>query len=126
IELFEGEGQTHPGARVSARLGESMWDHGRFAEALDRMDRSFQVLSAEEQDEDLALLAAQLGRMEFFAGRIDVAEERVETAIDIAESLWLPEILSHALNTKGVILYTSRGRRRQGYALLKYALEIAL
>ncbi len=126
IELFEAQGKTHPAARVSARLGQVMWDRGRLGEAVDRMDRSFQVLSSEEPDEDLAMLTAQLGRMDFFAGRIDVAEERIETAIDIAEGLWLPEVLSQALNTLGIILYTSRGRRRQGYALIKYALEVAL
>jgi tetratricopeptide (TPR) repeat protein len=30
------------------------------------------------------------------------------------------------LNTKAVILYSTRGRRREGYALLKYALEVAV
>jgi tetratricopeptide (TPR) repeat protein len=103
-----------------------MWLGGRLAEAVDLMDRSFQVLVGEEPDEDLAWLAAELGRQEYFAGRIDVAMERVETAIEVAESLWLPEVLSQALNTQGLILYSAKGRRRQGYALLRYALELAL
>jgi class 3 adenylate cyclase/tetratricopeptide (TPR) repeat protein len=126
IELFESQGQTHPAARVSARLGQVMWFRGRLAEAVDRMERSFQVLAGEEPDEDLAALAAQLGRLDFFAGRIDAASERIEAAIDIAESLWLPEVLSQALTTQAILLYSARGRRRQGYALLKYALDVAL
>src|SRR5438445_10130906 len=64
--------------------------------------------------------------MEFFAGRIDSASRRIEWAIDIAESLWLPEVLSQALNTQGLILYSAKGRRRQGYALLRYARDVAL
>ena len=126
IELFEAQGRTHPAARVSARLGQAMWFRGRLEEAVDRMERSFQVLSGEEPDEDLAMLAAQLGRLEFFAGRTEEAAKRVDMAIDIAESLWLPEVLSQALNTQGLILYAGQDRRRHGYALIKYALEVAL
>jgi class 3 adenylate cyclase/tetratricopeptide (TPR) repeat protein len=126
IELFESNGLTHPAARVSARLGQVQWDIGRFAEGVDRMEASLKVLSGEEHDEDFAVLAHQLGRMDFFAGRIDQAAERTETAIDIAEGLWLPELLSNALNTKAVILYSARARRREGYALMQYALEMAL
>jgi tetratricopeptide (TPR) repeat protein len=103
-----------------------MWFRGRLAEAVDRMERSFQVLAGEEPDEDLATLAAQLGRLDFFAGRVEAASGRIESAIDIAESLWLPEVLSQALTTQAIILYSARGRRRQGFALLKYALEVAL
>jgi tetratricopeptide (TPR) repeat protein len=109
IELFEAERQTHPAARVSARLGIVMWQRDRIAEAVDRMERSFEVLSAEEPDEDFAALAAELGRLDFFAGRIDSAQERIEVAIDIAEALWIPEVFSNALNTKAIILYSARG-----------------
>ena len=83
------------------------------------------MLSEEEPDEDLAALAAQLGRFMFFAGENDRALSRVETALDIAESLSLPETLSQALNTKAILLNT-RGRRSEALALLHYALEVAL
>src|SRR5439155_18522962 len=39
--------------------------------------------------------------------------------------LWLPELLSQALNTKSLILL-GRGRLEEGLGLLKHALEIAL
>jgi class 3 adenylate cyclase/tetratricopeptide (TPR) repeat protein len=126
ISLFEGGGATHPAARVAARLGESMWDRGRMGEAVETMDRSYRILADEEPDEDLAALAAQLGRFQYFAGHAEPAWERIEAALDIAESLGLPEVLSQALNTKGVIMYAAHERRREGYALLKYALEVAL
>jgi tetratricopeptide (TPR) repeat protein len=126
ITRFEAAERPHPAARVSARLGEVMWETGRFAEAVERMDRSFQVMSREEPDEDFAVLAAQLGRILFFSGRADLAAERIELALEAAEALWLPEVLSQALNTKAVILYGSKGRRREGFALLRYALDVAL
>ncbi len=74
----------------------------------------------------LATLAAELGRFLFFGGHIEQALERIEAALEIAESLLLPEVLSQALNTKAVLLYSAKGRIREGYALLHYALEVAL
>jgi predicted ATPase/class 3 adenylate cyclase len=123
--LFDSAGETHARARVEARQAQIMWDTGRLEEGLERMDRSFRALSEEEPDADLAVLAAQLGRFLFFAGRSELALERVESALQLAEGLALPETLSMALNTKGLI-YVAHGRVLEGIALLRYALEIAL
>jgi predicted ATPase/class 3 adenylate cyclase len=125
IEIFESQGATHPAARVSARLAERMWDGGRLQEALNVMDRAFEVLATEAQDADLAALAAQLGRFVFFAGDVPRASERIERALDLAEVLDLPEVLSMALNTKSLILF-SLGRTRESLALVRTALAVAL
>jgi tetratricopeptide (TPR) repeat protein len=125
VALFEERGATHPAARVSARLGEVMWDTGRLREALDRMDAALALLTAEEGDADVAALTAQIARFKFFSGEADVALERAETALDLAESLGLPEVLSHAINTKAMILSTC-GRPGEAGALIRYALEVAL
>jgi class 3 adenylate cyclase/tetratricopeptide (TPR) repeat protein len=126
VGLFEEDGLSHPAARVSAQLGVVMWQRGRLAEAVDRMERSYEVLASDDPDEDFAALAAGLARLDFFAGRIELASERVEVAIDIAEGLWLPEVLAQALNTKALVLYSAKGRRHEAYALLRYALEVAI
>jgi class 3 adenylate cyclase/tetratricopeptide (TPR) repeat protein len=125
-KLFEERGLTHPAARLAARRAEALWDRGRMADALADMDRAFEVLKGEEPDEAFASLAAELGRFLFFGGHHDQALERIEAALEVAEELSLPEILSHALNSKAVILYSAKGRVREGEALLRYALEIAL
>jgi class 3 adenylate cyclase/tetratricopeptide (TPR) repeat protein len=125
VALFESEGATHPAARVSARLGEVMWDAGRLREALDRMGAALELMTAEEGDADVAALTAQIARFTFFAGDPDVALDRIETALELAESLGLPEVLSQAINTKAMILST-KGRPAEGGALVRYALEIAL
>jgi len=125
IALFDQAGETHARARVEARLAQIMWDRGRLEEGLERMDRSYQELSQEEPDEDLAELAAQLGRFLFFAGRHDLAMERIESALELAEGLALPETFSQALNTKAILLI-SHGRKLEGLALLRYALAVAL
>ena len=125
ITLYGGASASHPAARVSARLAETMWDRGRLENGLEMMERAFELLSTEEPDEDLAWLAAQLARFLFFAGQIGTATERIEAALHIAEALRLPEVLSQALNTKALILFIV-GRPMEGAALLRYSLEVAL
>jgi class 3 adenylate cyclase/tetratricopeptide (TPR) repeat protein len=125
LAAFQGVGATHAGARVSARIAESMWERGRLEDAVQSLEDAFDVLAEEEPDEDLAMLAAQLARFLFFAGRADVAMRRVETALDFAEALLLPEVLSQGLNTKALLLF-SKGRRTEGIVLLRRALELAL
>src|SRR5205823_5549110 len=87
--------------------------------------RSYEVLREDEPDEDLAMLAAQLGRFLWFTGRVEEAQHPIEFALRIAESLRLPEVLSEALNTKSLIK-VSGGRKEEALALLRHALEIAL
>jgi class 3 adenylate cyclase/tetratricopeptide (TPR) repeat protein len=124
-ELFAEAGATHPAARVSARIAEITWERGRLEEGLESIDSAFALLSHEEPDADLAALAAQIGRFLFFAGKGELALERLERALEIAELLLLPETLAQALNTKGVVL-AARGRKSEGRALVRNALEVAL
>ena len=58
-------------------------------------------------------------------GRAELAATRIDRAIEIAESLWLPEALSEALNTQG-LLAGSAGRSEQALALIEHSLELAL
>jgi len=125
LALFEQEGSTHPAARVSAQLGVVEWRRGQLDQALERMERAFAVLSDDEPDADLATLAAELGRLHFFKGEIELAAARTDRAIEIAEFLWLPEVLSQALNTQGLVLSWG-GRFEQSLALFKHSLEIGL
>ena len=123
VALFEAESQTHPAARVSARLGEILYERGLAEEALARMEESFAILRADEPDEDLAMLAAQLGRLHSLLGNDAIALERLEFALDIAEPLDLPEVTSQALNSKALTL---KLRPHESGALLREALRIAL
>jgi predicted ATPase/class 3 adenylate cyclase len=126
IEILEREGHPHAAARVSGRVGEVYWIQGHIDRAVEQMEASFAVLSNDEPDEDLAWLTAQLGRFQYFNGRVDRAMETIERALDMAESLWAPEILSHALNTKGTILSEGKARPEEGLLLQRHALQMAL
>jgi class 3 adenylate cyclase/tetratricopeptide (TPR) repeat protein len=123
-DLFAAEGDTHAAARVSARIGDAMWDRSMLDEALARMQPAFETLKDDEPDADVAMLAAQLGRVQFFEGHLDEAIEAIEFALDVAEALWLPETLSEAMNTKALIT-AARNRPEESLALLQRSLEIA-
>jgi class 3 adenylate cyclase/tetratricopeptide (TPR) repeat protein len=124
MALYEAEGATHHAARVAARLGRVLWLSGDLAGGADRLEESFRVLADDEPDADLAGLAAELGRLRFFLGEIDAARDRVERALEIAEALALPEVLSQALNTKNLVL-DIEGRHEEALALLQRAEAIA-
>ena len=125
IELFDAAGDTHAAARANADLAYGEFSTGQTAEAVERMERAYAVLDLDEPDEDLAYFLSQLARWLYFAGRFELCEERNERALAAAERLRLPEVLSHALNTKG-LLATQQGRWETARALIRHALEIAL
>jgi class 3 adenylate cyclase/tetratricopeptide (TPR) repeat protein len=125
LELLEGLGETHPAARVSARLGEVQWSTGRLDEAIERMERAFAVLSGDEPDADVAALAVQLARLQFFHGNLDRASDLVELAVSVGEALLLPEIIAQALNTYGVIA-SFQSREEMSLALFTHSLKLAL
>jgi class 3 adenylate cyclase/tetratricopeptide (TPR) repeat protein len=124
-ELYEQNGSGREAALTLAVLGNVHFQLHESDRAVERLERAFAVLSAGEQDEGLAAVAAELARQSFFRGELEIAEERAMLAIDIAERLWLPETLSQALNTAGVIQGDCR-RWEYGFALIERALHLAL
>jgi class 3 adenylate cyclase/tetratricopeptide (TPR) repeat protein len=125
IELYESAGDLHAAARVSADLAEGESITGRLGDAIERMERAYTVLAAEDPDEHIAYFLSQLARWLFFAGDIERSSERNERALEVAERMRLPEVLSHALNTKG-LLEAERGNRETARGLIGHALRIAL
>ena len=87
------------------------------------MEQAFDVLAADEPDSDLATLAHELARLYMFTGNAELHAKRVELALDIAETLELPEIVSQALNTKSIAF---EHRPYESGALIREALRIAL
>jgi class 3 adenylate cyclase/predicted ATPase len=124
-QRYEEVGNLHGAARASARIGEALWVSDRPDEGADRMEAALAVLADAEPDHDLALLHATLGKVRFFLGELDKAAAQIEVSLEIAEALWLPDVLSEALNTKALIL-GARDRHEEELALLKHALQLAL
>src|SRR5579864_7144973 len=91
IQLYTSQNLTHAAARVSAYIGRVMATRGQMAEAIESMERAFDVLADDPPDADLATLGEVLGTIHFFKGDAELASSRTGRALDIAEDLWLPE-----------------------------------
>ena len=99
---------------------------GRSEEAVGEMEEAYAVLADGPGDADLAHLAAQLGRLAGMIGDEKRGHAALERAIDISETLELPEVLSNALNTKGLWMLAFTHRREEARSLLLGALRVAL
>jgi predicted ATPase/class 3 adenylate cyclase len=121
--LTKDAGATHERARISAALAQTMWRLGKLEDAIELAEDAFDVLSVDKPDPDVAALAAQIGRLQHFAGNPGEAARWTEAALDVAEDLQLPDVISSALNTKSLIV---RNHRYESEALLRQSLQIAL
>jgi predicted ATPase len=125
IELFLAADLTHAAARVQARLADVEFAGGHLGRATERMQAAFAALSRDEPDADLATVVAQLGRFMVLGGRGPEAGEHFELALELAQTLELPEVYSEALNNKA-IHGLLRGRLDEATLLFRHALDVAL
>jgi class 3 adenylate cyclase/tetratricopeptide (TPR) repeat protein len=122
----EQAGDTRSAARVRARRGDVLYLLGRADDAVAEMEAAYAVLAGQAPDADLAHLAAQIGRLTGMIGVAERGREPLERALEIAETLDLPDVLSDALNTKGLWTLAFTPRREEGRSLLLGALRVAL
>jgi predicted ATPase len=123
METFTAAGETHAAARAASSMGLALWGLNRADEALATLRPAFEALVQEEHDVDVARLAAEIARIEYFANEFERAREHIELAIDIAEEHADAALVSQALNTKSLLLKTSRPHER--HALLRESLRVA-
>ena len=123
-ELYLGAGDSRGAARTAAGIAQAIRVTGRTEDALRLAEEAYAVLGAEEPDQDGARLVAELARLHFFAGDVDAAMIRIETALPVAERTRDMGLLSSALTTKA-LLY-SVDRPHEAHGLLQAALRIAL
>ena len=126
LGIHEGAGDSHSAARVRARRGDVLFLEGRAEQAVLEMEEAYAVLADGPPDADLAHLGAQLGRLCGMIGDEARGRAALEQAIEIAETQRLPEVLSNALNTKGLWIIAFTNRREEGRSLLLGALRVAL
>jgi class 3 adenylate cyclase/tetratricopeptide (TPR) repeat protein len=126
IAIHERAADARSAARVRARRGDVLFLQGRSPEAVAEMEEAYAVLADQPPDADLAHLGAQIGRLCGMIGEEARGREPLERAIEIAETLYLPEVLSHALNTKGLWMTAFTNRREEARSLMLGALRVAL
>jgi class 3 adenylate cyclase/tetratricopeptide (TPR) repeat protein len=123
VELYRSEGEAKQVAHVTAALGFTMWFSGDIAGGAERMEEAFAELADDEPGPELAELAEALGRLRAFLAEPEIASERIERALEIAEALVLPNVLAEAMNTKHLLL-TYAGRHEEALALLRHAMDL--
>ena len=122
---YESLGEQTSAAVARAELGGIAYEEGRLEAGIREMETAYDALSAQRGDHAVASLAAQLARLQFFSGNGESALRYVEHALVLAEAQRLPDVLSEALNTKGLIL-TAQNRFYEAEVLVRAALEAAL
>ncbi len=125
IASYAALGDTHAAARVVARLGRADFFTERRDEAMASLKHAFSVISADEPDEDLALLAGRLSLGYWYEADLESAAELAELALDIAETHGYPRALVIALRAK-LSIAASRGHNEEALGLLKQALALSL
>ena len=124
IAITKELGDQRAGARIEVQRAVMATADGHLEEARDRLVPALAVLAEGEPTRGLAGAAAELGRVRYFLGQLDDARAPIELALTVAEHLFLPDVLSQAMNTKALILGGS-GRRSEATILLRGALSIA-
>ncbi|HET7136775.1 MAG TPA: adenylate/guanylate cyclase domain-containing protein [Gaiellaceae bacterium] len=123
VSLYEETGEAHAAARATAWLAYSEERLGDVQGAVERMEHAYQVIGEDEPDADLAFLLTRLGGAHFFAGNLELAAERAERGLAIAEALRLPEVLARGWNVKAMA--TAMHKPQEARALHQLALDTA-
>ncbi|MGZ4127026.1 MAG: adenylate/guanylate cyclase domain-containing protein [Actinomycetota bacterium] len=121
---FESLGLPKETALALAALSKVLATEGHIEATLEMMEKAFEVLSKQDQDEALGELAAEISRVAWWTGRTELAAERAELAMSIGEKQLVPHLVANALLTKSVMLLT-RGHNEEATALLKHAASVA-
>ncbi|MDQ3856950.1 MAG: AAA family ATPase [Actinomycetota bacterium] len=123
IALVEGSDRGRRAGAASAELARVIAAQGRIDEAISRLEGSLPVLAEGGGDADLAAAARQLAALYTFTGDRTLARRHVELALELAESLRIPALISEGLNTKAFVF---ERRPEESRALLERALVVAL
>jgi predicted ATPase/DNA-binding SARP family transcriptional activator len=116
------EADPESALRLAAALSRSWYARDQLVEGRRWLEG---VLSGQHTpSRELAVVAAELARLHVFLGELELAGERVDQALALAEALGLRDVLSEALNTKGILLEMA-GRHDEALAFLERALAIA-
>jgi predicted ATPase/class 3 adenylate cyclase len=123
VRLYETLEDTHAAGRATAWLAYAEQLRGDVEGAVARMERAYEVIGDDEPDEALAFLLVRLGGAHWFAGNPELAIDRTERALEIAEALRLPEILARGWTVKAMV--TAARKPQEARALHQLALDLA-
>jgi class 3 adenylate cyclase/tetratricopeptide (TPR) repeat protein len=125
IALNEAEGDTHAAARVSGRLAMVERYQGLYEASVTRAEAAFAAVASDEPDADIADLALGVTAAYLFRGELDLAAERLDLALGVAEALGSASLLARGFVLRSQ-LASARLRPEESRAFLERGLAIAL
>ena len=114
IALYAADGDARSAASVSGRLAAIEAAQGRMEQAVARTEAALESLETFEPGAELAVLAGRLAQGYFFIGEIDRARAKADMAIELSESLGLPEALARALVAMALAVVGTETRASDG------------
>jgi tetratricopeptide (TPR) repeat protein len=124
LSIHRRRGDEAAAAHVLASIADAMFLEGRSDEAATLMREAYDGLRSTTAGAELAEVAAQYGRQLLLSGSAHESGGPLEHAIELAEALRLPGVLSDALNTYALRIVPDRPESAR--TLLEGALRIAL
>ena len=124
IGLARGAGDALAAGTGDALLGEVLIDAGQAAEAVGVLEAAAATFPESGQGDVRAAILANLSRALMRVGQPARSIEAADLALDLAEHLELERLVAETFNNKGSSL-AALGRRREGAALLRAAVEVA-
>ena len=124
LAIHRRRGDELAAAHVLAKIGDALFLEGRPDDAVVLMREAYNGLRSAPASAELAEVAAQYGRQLLLSGAAHDSAEPLEHAIELAEALRLPAVLSDALNTYALRIVPDRPESAR--TLLEGALRIAL
>ena len=114
VDLYESAGETHAAARASSWLALAEQQKGLIEQAIERMERAYEVVGEDEPDADLAFFISRLAMSHYFAGNEKRAAELTEQALDMAEALPAPRVLVRGWRLKAMLVQPTRPAEARG------------
>ena len=123
VSLYQAAGDAHAAGSATAWLAYAEQLRGDVQGAVERMERAYELIGRDKPDADLAFLLVRLGGGHWFAGNRELAIDRTEQGLEIAEALRLPEVLTRGWNTKASMI--AARKPQEARALHQLALDTA-
>ena len=124
IDLARASADATTAGAGDALLGEVLIDAGQAAEAVAVLEAAVAAFPTSDRGEVRAAILANLSRALMRTDQPARSIEAADLALDLAEHLGLDHLVAETFNNKGSSL-GYLGRRREGTALLRAAVELA-
>lgn len=126
LDIFNEQEDNIKAGDCMRFLSRLNWYNGNKHKADEWGSRAIEALANQPACAEKAMALSNMAQLKMLADEPGACIFWGEQAIAMAEELDNKEILSHALNNVGTVLFESEGQSEKGYQMLRQSLDIAL